>query len=139
MVKIFSAPVVPASAPSPAPAEAAIDIAHLGRMTFGEKGLEREVLRLFERQAAMLLARMKDAPHTELAAFAHTLTGSARGIGAWQVAKAAEAVELVASGRGQPDLAAALVKLTAAINEASAAITELLRAGGTTRQSLAGK
>ncbi len=107
MVKIFSAPVVPASAPSPAPAEAAIDIAHLGRMTFGEKGLEREVLRLFERQATMLLARMKDAPHTELAAFAHTLTGSARGIGAWQVAKAAEAVELTASGRGQPDLAAA--------------------------------
>src|SRR5882672_7744064 len=46
------------SAPPLSPGQPAVDLAHLARMTLGEKGLEREVLDLFERQADMLLARM---------------------------------------------------------------------------------
>jgi HPt (histidine-containing phosphotransfer) domain-containing protein len=114
----------------PRPAtEPPIDLAHLARMTFGEKGLESEVLRLFDRQAAMLLARMNDAPQAELAAFAHTLKGSARSIGARRVATAAEGIEVAASAHNQSHLAEALQELAAAVIDARAAIDDLLRAG----------
>jgi hypothetical protein len=62
-------------------AEGTIDLAHLARMTCGEKSLEAQVLRLFDRQAGMLFAPMQRF-------FAQTLAGSARGIGAWEVAAA---------------------------------------------------
>ena len=42
--------------------EPIIDLAHLARMTMGEKHLEGEVLALFNRQAGMLLGRMTGAP-----------------------------------------------------------------------------
>src|SRR5262249_26265780 len=45
------------AAPSLAPGTHAIDLAHLALMTFGERTLERDLLTLFDRQAAMLLAR----------------------------------------------------------------------------------
>jgi hypothetical protein len=119
---------LPVSAPSLVPDNApAIDRDHLARMTFGEKGLAGEVLRLFDRQAGMLLARMEGATPAELAAFAHTLKGSARGIGACQVAQAAEALELVASGADRSALAGALAGLSAAVAEARGVIGELLR------------
>ena len=62
-------------------------------MTLGERSLEREVLQLFDRQSTLLLARMRAADAGGVGALAHTLKGSARGIGAWRVARAAEAVE----------------------------------------------
>ena len=52
----------PPSAPSSRPPEGAIDLAHLARMTLGEKSLEAEVLALFDRQAGILLERMRMAP-----------------------------------------------------------------------------
>ena len=61
------------------------------------------------------------------AAAAHTLKGSARGIGAWRVARAAELLEQAAGGvagedgRGL-DLAEAIAELKAASLEAGAAI-----------------
>ena len=61
-----------------------------------------------------------------VATLAHTLTGSARGIGAWRVARAAEALEL--AGSADADLAGALDRLAAATDEARAVIAELLRA-----------
>jgi HPt (histidine-containing phosphotransfer) domain-containing protein len=73
--------------------ETVIDLAHLARMTLGEARPEAEVLRLFDRQAEVLLAHMRDATPAAAAAFAHTLKGSASGIGARGVAAAAEAVE----------------------------------------------
>jgi HPt (histidine-containing phosphotransfer) domain-containing protein len=118
----------PTNQSSTRPTGPAIDVAHLGRMTFGEKGLEAEVLRLFDRQAGMLLARMQAAPPGTVASFAHTLKGSARGIGAWQVAEAAEAVELAANGGDAAALRGALKTLATAVAAARAAITELLRA-----------
>ena len=135
MSKVVAAEVERSDRPSQIVGEPALDVAHLGRMTFGERGLESEVLRLFDRQASMLLARMKDRPPTELAAFAHTLKGSARGIGAWPVAKAAEALELTASSCNELDISRASARLAAAVKAARAAIGDRLRAGELKRRS----
>jgi len=72
----------------PTPA-AAIDDDHLRQMTLGDPALEREVLEIFMRQAALMLRRIAGAKPALAAAAAHTLKGSARGIGAWRVAQAA--------------------------------------------------
>jgi len=106
--------------------ERPIDLVHLSRMTLGDRGLEREVLALFDRQATVLVSRMRSASPGSVTTVAHTLKGSARGVGAWRVAAAAEAVELAASGDG--DLAAAITRLAAVADEARAVIAELLRA-----------
>ena len=103
-----------------------IDLVHLSRMTLGDRGLEREVLALFDRQATVLVSRMRSAPHGSVTSVAHTLKGSARGVGAWRVAAAAEAVEVAAAGEG--DLSAAITRLAAVADEARAVIAELLRA-----------
>jgi len=132
MVKRSSTPVDRVGAPPLVPSDQVIDFAHLTRMTLGEPGLEREVLKLFERQAAMLLARMQGAPPAQVAASAHTIVGSARGIGAWQVAQAAEAVELAGSRRDHAELARAVVALADAVEAASVAIVEQLKATAAT-------
>ena len=110
---------------------AVIDQDHLVRMTLGDRRLEREVLELFLRQTTIMLGRIVGATPLEAAAAAHTLKGSARGIGAWRVARAAECLEYAADGvRGAGELDEAIAGLEAASLEASAAIgarlTELL-------------
>jgi HPt (histidine-containing phosphotransfer) domain-containing protein len=127
MIGVKAGEVDQTTAPSIAPIEQPIDLAHLHRMTLGERSLEREVLQLFGRQADMLIARMRKAAPAVAAAAAHTLKGSARGIGAWRVAAAAEAVERAASAE-TCKLQAGLAELIAAIDEAKLAIAELLRA-----------
>lgn len=98
-----------------------IDEAHLARMTLGDYRLEREVLQIFVRQAAVMMGRIAGAEPAHVAAAAHTLVGSARGIGAWRVAQAAEWLERT-SGVGSDQLNEAIAELKAAILEASAAI-----------------
>ena len=61
---------------------AVIDDDHLSRMTLGDRRLEREVLEIFVRQTVIMLERIAGAEPALAAAAAHTLTGSARGIGA---------------------------------------------------------
>lgn len=101
--------------------EPALDEAHLQRMSLGDRALEREVLQIFVRQAAMMTGRLAGAEPALVAAAAHTLTGSARGIGAWRVAQAAERLER-ASAAGTDALDAAIAELKAASLEACAAI-----------------
>jgi HPt (histidine-containing phosphotransfer) domain-containing protein len=113
--------------PALAPDDRAIDLVHLARTTLGDRGLEREVLQLFERQSTILIARMRSAAPAGMATLAHTLKGSARGIGAWRVARAAEALE-TAGTAGSDTVAEALDRLAAAADEARALIAELLRA-----------
>ena len=120
-----STSVAEGQAASRASLERPIDLVHLARMTLGDRGLEREVLALFDRQATVLVSRMRSAPPGSVTSVAHTLKGSARGVGAWRVAAAAEAVELAASGEG--DLSAAITRLAAVAEEARAVIAELLR------------
>jgi hypothetical protein len=105
-----------------------IDLAHLTRMTFGEKALESEVLALFDRQAGMLLARMKRASPKTAAAFAHTLGGSARGVGAWKVAAAAGALESAARDLDPAGIAVPLRALAGAVGEVRAVIRKRLAA-----------
>jgi HPt (histidine-containing phosphotransfer) domain-containing protein len=118
--------------PSPplAPDDGPIDSGHLERMTLGDADLTREVLAMFSAQAVTLIGNLgrnsadqglpSDAP-----ALAHTLKGSARAIGAFHVADAAEAVE--AAIRNCDDPAEALAGLKDAVTEARAAIDALLR------------
>ncbi len=97
-----------------------VDLVHLARHTLGNRDLEQEVLRLFVRQSAAFLDKMKGAAdHEQRARAAHTIKGSARGIGAWQVADCAEAVE-------GADAKEPLAALEGAIDEANAYINALL-------------
>jgi HPt (histidine-containing phosphotransfer) domain-containing protein len=106
---------------------AVIDEDHLGRMTLGDRRLERDVLEIFVRQTVIMLGRITGAEPALAAAAAHTLTGSARGIGAWRVARAAEQLECVASGKsGAAALDEAVEELKSATMEASAAIAARL-------------
>jgi len=101
----------------------AIDIEHLSRMTLGERSLEREVLALFDRQAEMLLPRIRLGESDLAAASVHTLKGSALGIGAFKVASAAEAVEQAEDAA----IASAIDTLAVVLEEAKAEIARLLR------------
>jgi HPt (histidine-containing phosphotransfer) domain-containing protein len=116
--------------PSPplAPDDGPIDIDHLRRMTLGDCGLEREVLAMFSAQSVGLttsLAAKSVAEPGEAAALAHMLKGSARAIGAFRVAEAAESLE--ASLRNGDDPSRTVAEVDDAVAEAKAAIDELLR------------
>lgn len=102
--------------------EPVLDEVHLRQATLGDRGLEREVLQIFVRQSAIMLGRMADGEPELVAAAAHTLTGSARGIGAWRVARAAEQLERASSEGSGEMLSRAIAELQAASLEASAAI-----------------
>jgi HPt (histidine-containing phosphotransfer) domain-containing protein len=108
-----------------AAAGAAIDTQHLFRMTLGEYSLQREVLALFHRQADILMPRIRRGAPAVAAASAHTLKGSAAGIGAFRVAEAVEAVEQAKDAA----VAAAIDTLAAVLEEAKAEIARLLRTG----------
>ena len=105
----------------PEPTQTVIDDDHLRQMTLGDRGLEREVLEIFIRQAALMLRRISGAKPALAAA--HTLKGSARGIGAWRVAHAADRLEQTASGGDSLEaFKAAIAELETASREARAAI-----------------
>jgi HPt (histidine-containing phosphotransfer) domain-containing protein len=112
--------------PSPplAPDDGPIDFEHLNRMTLGDAGLEQEVLAMFVAQSARLVRMLATIP-PDAGALAHTLKGSARAIGAFAVADAADRLE-AAIARGI-DASAALAELGEAVAEARAAIEPVLR------------
>ena len=111
--------------PSPplAPVDSPLDLDHLSRMTLGDAQLEQEVLAMFAEQAVRLIAAMAALP-TDAGALAHKLKGSARGIGAFAVADAAERVEAALGEAGET--AAALEALRDAVAQAHAAIEAFL-------------
>ena len=110
-----SPPLVPDAPP--------IDAAHLKRMTLGDVGVEREALAMFASQVGRLM-ETPAAPGAATLALAHTLKGSARAIGAFAVADAAEALE----SAGEPgERASAMAALEQALAEARAAIAVMLR------------
>jgi HPt (histidine-containing phosphotransfer) domain-containing protein len=103
-----------------------LDRTHLERMTFGDRNLEREVLQLFDRQAELLIGRMRVSAPRAVATLAHTLKGSAAGIGASRVVRAAEDTELSAS-RALADCGRAIDQLAEAIEEVRIEIGVILR------------
>ncbi len=107
-------------------AEAAcpIDHAHLGRYTMGSRPLEIEVLQLFAGQAPSTFADLvaaADAKSWHIAA--HTLKGSARAVGAFEVGRAAEQAER--AGHDRPERAALLVRIKALLDETQSYIEGL--------------
>jgi HPt (histidine-containing phosphotransfer) domain-containing protein len=71
-----------------------VDLVHLSRYTLGERALEREVLDLFCTQSVVYIDRLKHAQSDkDWRDAAHSLKGSARAIGAWRAAAAAERAE----------------------------------------------
>jgi HPt (histidine-containing phosphotransfer) domain-containing protein len=112
--------------PSPplAPDDGPIDIDHLARMTLGDATLEQEVLAMFSAQAVGLIGKLATLS-TDSGALAHTLKGSARAIGAFQVADAAERLETAMRNSDEP--AQALAELNEAVARARTAIDAILR------------
>ena len=71
-----------------------VDFGYLHRFTAGDRALEREVLYLFAQSAHGYVAQMRDAHDAKSwNAATHTLKGSARAVGAWRAARAAEMAE----------------------------------------------
>lgn len=72
-----------------------IDVDHLRRQTSGNADLQKQVLRLFLKQASECVGRIKTAGGiVERSEAAHTLVGSARGVGAFSIAYIASEIEL---------------------------------------------
>jgi HPt (histidine-containing phosphotransfer) domain-containing protein len=112
--------------PSPplAPDDGPIDVEHLKRMTLGDAGLEHEVLAMFAAQAVSLIGALAALP-ADAGVLAHTLKGSARAIGAFRVADAAEALESRIQNRDEAS--EALAELGDAVAQARTAIDAILR------------
>jgi HPt (histidine-containing phosphotransfer) domain-containing protein len=101
------------------------DLVHLEQATAGDRALAREVLALFDGQAERLLeaiAAAADAGARSEAA--HTLKGAARGVGAQEVARAAEEIE--AGGDDPIEVIGALARLSARVAEARLALAGLV-------------
>jgi HPt (histidine-containing phosphotransfer) domain-containing protein len=103
-----------------------LDADHLGRMTLGDCSLEQEVLEIFARQTALTLARINGAEPAHAAAAAHTLKGSARGVGAWRVERAAERLEEAVADGDEEAIKTAIAELEAAGLEVRTAISTRL-------------
>ncbi|MDX8497135.1 Hpt domain-containing protein [Mesorhizobium sp. VK4C] len=88
-----------------------VDLAHLARQTMDDRALEQEVLALFVQQALSVRDKILDADAKERVLLAHSLKGSARGIGAFAVAECAATIEK------QPEDARIVKKLGVLIEE----------------------
>jgi HPt (histidine-containing phosphotransfer) domain-containing protein len=99
-----------------------VDFDFLSAQTFADVELQRDILTLFVAQARRILPIMPGQTGKEQADTAHLLKGSARGIGAWAAADAAERYE------STPALARhlAFADLTRAFAEVEAAIADRL-------------
>src|SRR5262249_45216533 len=116
-----------ASSAAPVFHERAIDLVHLARATLGDPSVEDELLEAFGLKASSLILRMRQAAHSSACAAAKALKDSARRIGAWRVASAAEAVELAAAIGAEQELESAIDRLDVVVEETRAAIAELLQ------------
>jgi HPt (histidine-containing phosphotransfer) domain-containing protein len=110
--------------------EPVIDLVHLSRQTLSDEALERELLGLFERQSARIVAQLNDpgAGDAKIRGdLAHTLRGSALAIGATRVARSAQIYEThcATAPRGAA-VGAPLAALADAVAEARATIAQLL-------------
>ncbi|RRI03526.1 Hpt domain-containing protein [Mesorhizobium tamadayense] len=88
-----------------------VDLAHLARQTMDDRALEQEVLAMFVQQALSVRDKILEADAKERVLLAHSLKGSACGIGAFAVAECAAVIEK------QPEDARTLKKLGVLIEE----------------------
>ncbi len=106
--------------------ERPLDLVHLSRYTLGNRSLETELLGLFRSQAGVYVARLQDAAtDKEWKDAAHSLKGSARGLGAWTLGDIAEEAECLA-GFDASGRANIVERLRAAIGKVNLFIDELM-------------
>jgi HPt (histidine-containing phosphotransfer) domain-containing protein len=112
---------------SPGPATShPIDRAHLARYTMGDVELEREILDLFASQTWKTIAELRDAVGArEWRIAAHTLKGSARAVGAWDVAREAERAEHVMGDGDREAIGDAIERIERAAMAATAFVRHL--------------
>lgn len=71
-----------------------LDMVHLAKQTLGDKGLEEEVLRLFDDASRTYFARIERSTNVdELMGHLHTLSAAAAGVGARAIADLARMAE----------------------------------------------
>lgn len=110
-----------------APDTRVFDRAHFAHMTGGDAGLEVEIVQIFRTQtelwSRLLIA---DAPTPIWRDAAHTVKGSARGLGLWVLAEACErAEELGKAGAVEGALVSqALTTVRASLEEALEALDQ---------------
>jgi len=104
-----------------------VDLVHLSKYTLGDRSLEGELLSLFRTQAVIYLEKLERTDCAkEWVDMAHSLKGSAKGIGAWALADIAEDAERMetpqAAGRQE-----ALSQLRRSIDLVGLFIDDILR------------
>jgi HPt (histidine-containing phosphotransfer) domain-containing protein len=106
-----------------------IDLVHLSRQTLGDNALESELLRLFIVQTQQYASWLKEPPVSDDVAkradLTHRLKGSARAVGAFPLAEAAEIYE-EALRAGAKDTTIEAGRLAEALENARLAATQLL-------------
>ncbi len=96
-----------------------IDFEHLRQFTAGDVALEREVLGVFVEQTDMWLRVLQQSCDGEAwKDAAHTLKGSARGVGAWKVAELCEKAEALANDGCAAERSITLGDLKSAVDDA---------------------
>lgn len=86
---VIAEPAEPPAAPT-----LPIDLSHLYRQTMGDRHLQREVLKMFLRYSREQIERLQTAESMEARReAAHSLVGSAKGIGAFTIASIAAEIE----------------------------------------------
>ena len=104
-----------------------VDLVHLAKYTMGNRDLELEVLTLFTKQSLIYLERLRNAADQQTwKEAAHTLKGSARGIGAWGVADAVASIEHRSDEAMGPEKDVMIAELTVTVEDANAFIDGLI-------------
>lgn len=110
-----------------APSQRPVDLVHLSRYTLGNRALEREILELFRTQSGIYLRRLESAETDKAwSDAAHTIKGSARGIGAWGIAAAAEVAEGLTGEDRLEKRTSLLLALSAEIKQTNSFIAKVL-------------
>lgn len=101
-----------------------VDLKHLRRYTLGDRSLEQEVLYLFLNQLPETISRLRGAKtDKDWRVAAHTIKGSGRAVGAWQLAHLAEQAERVPAASDSAPRIEAVARIEAAAGEIEAFIT----------------
>ena len=104
------------------PGGPSVDLAHLASQTGGDPTLEREVLLLFKAHSAVDFERLKNAvAEAGRREAAHKIVGSARAIGAGEVARLAAVIENGVGGQADR-----MAELAVAIEEARRFVSQYL-------------
>jgi HPt (histidine-containing phosphotransfer) domain-containing protein len=98
-----------------------IDLNHLSRQTMGDSALAREVLEMFDEQLAQARTTLAASSIEERFHIAHTLKGTAAGIGAFRLASCAGELEQ------KPSKQELVEQLSSLIDEVRLSIADILR------------